>query len=172
MLKTILGLFRKKEKPLEKAGRADGESGYAPGTKITYNEALVKELIGEHEVLVFLYKTILLEYEQDNRARLNELLLEFKSSLAQHLLKENTRLYVYLRNYYKDDSMNSELINSLHAEMSGIGRSVFRFIDDITKGKSPMDATFKEDWGRIGEILLKRIEVEETVLYQAYQPPA
>jgi hemerythrin-like domain-containing protein len=101
------------------------------------------------------------------------MLQEFGSLLQGHLLKENIKLYVYLQHALANDPDNAALMQGFRKEMNGISRTVTRFLKHY--GEENWDRQRQEKFGHdlqaIGEVLVKRIETEESVLYPLYMAP-
>ncbi|MCG6968824.1 MAG: hypothetical protein LJE85_03565 [Gammaproteobacteria bacterium] len=143
---------------------------YAPGTEIVYDNTLVSKLKRDHAQLVDVYTGIVKNIEQRNYDKLQGGLALFLALFNAHALTEYTKLYVFLDYSFRSDRHNHDLIMRFRREMNDIGKSVRQFahywrdngIDDSNLH------TFKRQVQGIGEVLTKRIEVEEKQLYEIY----
>jgi len=142
---------------------------YAPKTKIAYKPNLVSNLQKENQELVSLYMDAMTAAQNRKSELVKELLTEFKDSFVDHLLKENTSLYIYLRQSAKRSS-SQDAIKSVKGEMDQIGRKVRKFLDHSIDEQTIIDAKFVLDMQDIGAVLMKRIEQEETFVYPHYRP--
>ena len=160
----MFGLFRRKKEQ-------DGSQyAYAPGTRIAYDPHLVNELKDDHKKLVDLYHQVNDAYQRKDTEALKLHLLNFKVELTSHLLRENTKLYVYLKSKFDNDPNNRELVTDMQREMGKIGHDVFQFLRDANQPDMAFDAKFKEQLDQIGQILVTRINAEEEMLYELYTP--
>ena len=143
---------------------------YAPGTEIVFDTGLVAKLKRDHAQLVEVYTDIVKYIEQRNYDKLQGLLAVFLGLFNAHALTEYTKLYVFLDYSFRSDKENHDLIMRFRREMNEIGKSVRQFahhwrdngIDDSNLH------LFKRQVQQIGEVLTKRIEVEENQLYEIY----
>lgn len=140
----------------------------APGTSIRWDGALVPRLQGEHRLLVKRYRQLVATLDAGDYEVLPPILDKFRSLLLDHLLTENTRLYVYLRHQIEDPA-GAELINAFSREMDQIGREVMAFIRH-TDTASVRTRAWAEQLRAMGGALQGRIEREEMTLYPLYQP--
>lgn len=142
----------------------------ASGTAITYDPHLVEKLTTEHKALLALYGSIAQALEKSDLNRVNELLRKFKVMLQEHLLLENLRLYAYLSRHLADDDSRSKIINDFRSEMTEIGWTVVDFLRRYADEPIPEGRIFKfrEEFDRIGGVLVSRIEREEKSLYTLY----
>ena len=143
---------------------------YAPGTKIVFDAGLITKLKQDHAQLVEVYTDIVNYIELRNYSKLQGLLAVFLGLFNAHALTEYTKLYVFLDYSFRTDKENHDLIMKFRREMNDIGKCVRQFahhwrdngIDDSNLH------LFKRQVQQIGEVLTKRIEVEEKQLYEIY----
>ena len=147
--------------------------GTAPGTEIHYHSDLVPELLNDHQILLKHFGEIVEAEKRGEFHRLPDLLEEFGSVLRGHLLKENVKLYIYLQHALANDPDNAVLMQGFRTEMHGISRTVTKFLKRY--GQKEWDRQRREQFGadldKIGEVLVRRIQTEEEVLYPLYLPP-
>lgn len=160
----------KKGKPANPAAERPQESKCAPGTRIHFDPNLVGELKEDHQALLALYDDIKSTFESKQYGELPNKLDEFRSTLQQHLLTENVRLYIYLAHTFQCDDMNFELIRDFRKEMDGIAKTVMNFLQkyDAIGIDNNLAPSFSEDFATIGEVLNARLEKEEKTLYPLY----
>ena len=160
----MFGLFKRKAKD------NSSQYAYAPGTRIAYDPGLVGDLKDDHQKLVGLYTQVCNAYDKSDKEALKNHLLNFKVELTSHLLRENTKLYVYLKSKFDSDPNNRELVTDMQREMGKIGHDVFQFLRDASQPNMVYDAKFKHQLDQIGAILVTRIKAEEDMLYELYTP--
>ena len=168
-------LFGKKdEKSDNKAHDNSGHSGKgdAPGTHISYSPHLVAELKEDHQKLLKIFGMIGAAHSAGNRMQTAELLEQFRSALAGHLLKENVRFYIYLEHALAKDPSSHALVHQFRREMDGIGKAVLAFLDRYRNiGTDPsLAGSFGADLAAVGKVLCERISNEEDTLYSLYLP--
>jgi iron-sulfur cluster repair protein YtfE (RIC family) len=132
----------------------------------SYQDKLIKELMQDHRQLLDFIPQIESAAREDNLEKFRKLLNAFYKELDLHLLYEDTHLYEYLKWKYSFFDEARDMIKDKQAEMDKIAREIKEFIS-IYKKKSDL-TNFLEDFKRIQEVLLKRIEFEEKTLYDIY----
>ncbi len=162
----MFGFFRKKKKtePKKSVGPVNGG--------ITYDEKLISQFTGEHQELLSLFGDMVEAAEAENWAKVQKTLKVFTTILRGHLLTENLKLYVYLTNNLKSDPESLSIIREFRQEMMQIGRAVNQFVTHYgaLKWTEGMKTEFLPELHGIGEVLVKRIQHEEQVLYPLYLP--
>lgn len=141
----------------------------APNTKLAYNPSLVAKLEQENRQLLAVHWKILAAVQNRKPDLAKQLLIEFKDLLVDHLLTENTSLYVYLRHSARMPSSRNA-VKSVKSEMDEISRSVMHFLDTAIHEDIDLNGNFIERFKEIGEALTERIEKEEAFVYPNYQP--
>lgn len=147
----------------------------APGTQLHFNPELIVELKADHHRLVALFSELVDTARQRASQPLTERLALFGDSLRGHVLKENVRLYVYLKHNLQSDEDSLAIMQEFAHEMHQIGRAVTDFLHRYTKVEQWDDAqwaVFSRDLDAIGKVLTRRIETEENTLYPLYLPPS
>jgi regulator of sigma D len=155
----------------EKKSATSHEIGQRLG--ISFDPQLVNKLEDDHQELIEIFTEIKAAASVGHFRRIPTKLSEFKQSLQEHIAIENVRLYVYLQQHYAQDGEVSDFVNGLRAEMHGIARAAVRFAEKYTE-TPPVAATssnFILGLDEIGEVLVKRVHLEETRLYSLYLRP-
>ncbi|MDP3229582.1 MAG: hemerythrin domain-containing protein [Acidovorax sp.] len=137
---------------------------------IQYNSDLIQDMLEDHRALLAVYGDLVKLANNRDGANFKRKLVEFKSLLVAHLLKEAVKLYIYLRQKLKDDEGVYQLVSAYKSEMDGISRIAMEFVDEYTK-KSVYEIDFIQLSSRlkeIGWVLGDRIRREESELYPLY----
>lgn len=168
-------LFKKKQTETdESVGVTKVEaSNMAPGTTIRFDPKLVAELKMDHVNLIALFKGIAATSGRHDSELLTKQLADFGSSLRGHILKENVRLYVYLKSSLKTEEDSLTIMQEFSHEMNLIGRAVNNFLHkytNVAQWDEPQWAVFERDLNEVGTVLTQRIETEENILYPLYMP--
>lgn len=95
------------------------------------------------------------------------LLLSAKKMLLAHLNKEDRYLYPVLKEAAKTDSSLASTLQSYAQDMDKISTDVMTFFNTYEDGDHTAE-NFQSDYKNIIIALSKRIAMEETVLYKAY----
>ena len=164
----MFGLFKKKEKQV-----STPDMSAAPASKgITYDDQLIGQFHAEHQALLKLFTLIKDSAERQDFAKVQKHLKKFTSVLRGHLLTENVKLYVYLSRSLANDPANKDIMMNFRQEMMQIGRAVNQFVTRYEQDNwnAEMKAHFLDELLGIGEVLVRRIEQEESVLYPLYMP--
>jgi predicted oxidoreductase (fatty acid repression mutant protein) len=131
-----------------------------------YQNELIDKLSNEHQKLFKIVEKMDKAIEKENKKNIKKLISSFKKELELHILYEDTNLYehLYLRYYYYDDIRDE--IEKKHNQMKKIAQAVEEFIDSHMQ----LDnfEQFIKDFKVIKDVMLKRVEFEEEVLYDLY----
>jgi len=131
-----------------------------------YQNELIDKLSNEHQKLFKIVEKMDKAIEKENKKKIKKLISSFKKELELHILYEDTNLYehLYLRYYYYDDIRDE--IEKKHNQMKKIAQAVEEFIDNHMQ----LDnfEQFIKDFKVIKDVMLKRVEFEEEVLYDLY----
>jgi len=168
----MFNLFKKKDKkPESSVIKQQSPQQVAPGTTIRYNPNLINKLKGDHQALLGIYGEIKSAADSANYPLATQKLKELKRGFMDHILIENVSLYVYMKNSFKGDEANVELVQSFRNEMDGIGKVVRAFIlkYETIGVDANLASSFAHDLKDIGAALVARIEREEGTLYPLYQ---
>ncbi|WP_144394960.1 hemerythrin domain-containing protein [Pleionea sediminis] len=152
-----------------------GVSGTSAKTERTihYDAHLIETLKNDHSKLVDLYGKLWDEgYSMKDFKRLSSLIAEFKASFQSHLLKENVKFYVYLEQSLSDDLHTLQVVKDFRSDMNDIANAVIQFCKKYQHQAftDEMEQEFERDYIKIGEVLTRRVSMEENELYLLYQP--
>ena len=170
MLWNLIGFFKSSPKSQRKY-----KQDVIPGTTLTYDAMLVRQLHEDHKELLGLYGDIKQYLDKKDYHQVQIHLKEFSSLLREHLLLENLKLYVYLSNALACDQENLEIMIEMRKEMGRIGKTVNQFLTRYTQEKPWTIAekiAFSIAFQQIGTVLSQRITKEEERLYPLYMPPS
>ncbi len=137
---------------------------------ISFDAALVGKLKDDHKELFKIYGRIVAAKDSNNFTGMAQLMRDFKLMLQTHLMVENVRFYVYLQQQFAGDSDVVGFITDVRKEMDGIARAAIQFtntyaVDSYTE---EMKKDFAKELNAIGQVLVKRIAMEESRLYTLY----
>lgn len=139
---------------------------------IGYDDELINTFQAEHQGLLRLFGDIKAAAERDDFKLVQIKLKKFTSILRGHLLTENVKLYVYLSKELAHDPENKDIIMSFRREMMQIGKVVNQFVTKYDRLLWTLDMRqdFLPELLAIGQVLIERIEREESTLYPLYMP--
>jgi len=165
----MFGLFKRREKQV-----TEPVTEIKPSEGINYDSGLIDQFHAEHQALLNLFTAIKASAEKQDFKSVRKNLKKFTSILRGHLLTENVKLYVYLSKELAHDPENKDIIMTFRREMMGIGKAVNQFVTRYGKETwtAEMERTFLPELVSIGEVLVHRIEQEESTLYPLYMPEA
>ncbi len=161
-------------RPDQQAGQGESPPApTAPGTLLHYDPELIERLTGDHRGLLDIYGRISNAHDNSEYGQVRELLAEFDHRLREHLLQENTRLYVYLQHNLPRGTEEWRTMHDFQHEMKDIGKAVTAFLDRYAIGEwdTALVESFSSELAGIGQVLQKRIEAEEERLYPQYAAP-
>ncbi len=152
---------------------AEAEPVFAPNTSIPYHTTLIEDLKGDHQQLGVIFGELVAAASAGKTKETKAALDEFEGLLYDHLLKEKTSFYIYLRGIFSEDEGTLELVNYFSREMDAIQREVMKFLrkykaSDLSADKIREMNTELDD---LGKALTDRIKREESQLYPLYMPP-
>lgn len=139
---------------------------------IAYDAGLMDRLKDEHEQLLQAFIAIRRAGAEGRFTRLPNMLEHFRLALLNHIALENVKFYVYLQNHPATDNEAASFISEVRKEMNGIARTVGKFVDTYI-GDAPSSLTldhFLSELEQIGDVLTRRIALEENNLYSLYHP--
>jgi hypothetical protein len=170
---NFFGLFSKKNESKSANFIEKQKSTPLPGTQLFYEDKLITDLKNDHQALLAIYGQIGEALENNNHDEIVDLFVDFSSGLRSHILKENLKLYVYLSHAMVLDTESLALIIELRSEMSKIGRTVNSFLTRYSElpWTTEKMASFPVEFKQIGDVLVERIEREESTLYPLYMHP-
>ena len=138
---------------------------------IGYDEQLIDRLKDDHVELLRLFTSVISHAENQRFTKAIDELSTFRTLLTNHLITENTKLYICLNYAYQKESTTSEMVRHFRKERSLIGKSVMAFIQEYTRSgiTSANQQEFLLQANEIAGILVDRIETEEQRLYEIYE---
>lgn len=139
--------------------------------KINYDPNMVRKLQDDHVYLLGLFSEIQAVYQARKYERITVNIDKFGKALYGHLLLENAKFYIYLRQKLAVNEDGYAIAINFRLEMNNICRVTMEFIE---KYKS-IDAIHKlhDQFGielaKIGKVLTDRMAREENTLYPLYK---
>lgn len=167
-------LFGKRPAP-EKAQRRIAEvrenvEERQQGNAIRFDPELIGKLKDDHKELFRIYGELVASKDKDDFGAVAQLLHDFKLALQMHLMVENVRFYVYLQQQFAADASVAGFISEVRKEMDGIAHAAVRFVNtySLPSYTPELKASFAEELSAIGNVLVKRVAMEESRLYTLY----
>lgn len=141
------------------------------GGSIHFDPELIGKLKGDHQELFRIYGDLVAAKDKGDFESMPQLLKDFKFVLQTHLMVENVRFYVYLQQQFSADTDITAFIADVRKEMDGIARAAVRFVNtySVPNYTPELKTAFAGDLGAIGNVLTKRVSMEESRLYTLYQ---
>ncbi|MEE4245931.1 MAG: hemerythrin domain-containing protein [Kangiellaceae bacterium] len=139
---------------------------------ISYDPTLIETLKHDHSKLVTIYGNMWKDgFEKRDYKHLSKQIAEFKASFQSHLLKENVKFYVYLEQSLADDLHTLQVVKDFRTDMNDIANAVIQFCKKYAHQAftTEMENEFEKDYIKIGEVLTRRVSMEENELYLLYQ---
>lgn len=151
----------------------DTARGQAEGTEITYNPRLIIELIDEHKMLMAQLIEIEKAFAENNHKKLHQKLEAFNTSLGDHMLKKNIKLYIYMQYSMKQAKQANVDISTYKRGMTAVGRHANSFLNNHEKSvqKGRIKPSFGEELEAIINEFASHTDNEKSELYPYYLPP-
>ncbi len=144
----------------------------ASDSRIPFDDKLIGKLKTDHAELLRLFGEIRAFAECGYLAVLPELLTLFRLTLETHLMLENVRFYAYLQQNFAKDADLMTFLSDVKKEMDSVAHEVMGFTNTYaSQCLEPGGAVaFRRELDDIGDVLISRVELEETRLYSLYMP--
>ncbi|MEE9430129.1 MAG: hemerythrin domain-containing protein [Melioribacteraceae bacterium] len=125
---------------------------------------LIKELKEEH---LFLIETLnkaknLVVTSDEGQSTLHDA----KKAFLDHLKKEDEQLYPALKKVAKNNSELKQILETFITDMDIVSKSAIAFFDKYSEGGEGIE--FAKDFGRLYITLSRRINKEESIIYEKY----
>jgi len=152
---------------------AGSDKGQAEGTEIAYNPRLIIELIGEHKHLMSQLLEVETAFSNGNIAETHKKLEAFNTSLGNHMLKKNIKLYIYMQYSMKHNNNSDVNIAEFKRGMTAASRHANSFIKnhENTLSKGRIKPSFGEELEAIIQEIATHTEHEKSGLFPYYLPP-
>ncbi|MEO8672104.1 MAG: hemerythrin domain-containing protein [Tahibacter sp.] len=143
----------------------------AQDTRDAFRADLIPVLHAEHRELLALFARMEQASLLDDEHTCRAVLQRFTALLREHLSTENRHLYGYFSRRADAHPDASRQVAQMSTEMLRIGRELHGFIATYSQGEWSRDQQIqlRKDVYRVGAILRRRIDAEESRLYPLYQ---
>lgn len=166
MFEKIFSREGAKRKEVGHSTRSDSKK-FAPNTKISYKSSLIPTLQKEHQELLDIFDQASKAAHAKMAKRSKKLLLQFKDMFVDHVLRENTSLYIYLQ-HSAQTTTSEKAIRFVKTDMEKIAREVMQFLQYGIKETTSIDDEFLKRMDEISDVLNRRINQEEKHIYPNY----
>ena len=142
-----------------------------PSSAIPHEKSLIEQLKAEHQTLINLFTDVVKLAENKRYDKAINVLETFRSQLTEHLIKENTKLYLFLNAHYRHEQNQFMKVSKLRKEMTSITKALMEFaqqwrlqgLNDSNRNRFVNQAL------PLSDILIKRLKVEEKELFSLYE---
>jgi len=132
---------------------------------LSKNQKQVEQWKEEHREIVTLATALLESYERGDSEDVREILEELRVVTFNHLMSEDAEFYRLLKEHKNKNSKTELFIKEFEESFYSTKATLMHFLDDYTKKSLPIDDTFIKKFNELVDILVKRIEFEESNLY-------
>jgi hemerythrin len=132
---------------------------------LTKNQKLVRKWTKEHEKIVLLINRVIAEYSKNNHAKAKKLLTALNNLVVDHVTDENIEFYKLLKDEKRLSPKNKHYTEEFIETFADVKKDLMKFLTKYTRKEVPLDDEFFETITAISEILLDRIQYEESKLY-------
>jgi regulator of sigma D len=130
---------------------------------------LIKILENDHKELLKIYNEMVKKSREMKYNEVKNLLKQFLVAYKNHILLEDTKLYIGLQDKYKDYFRVAKMIDEMQKEMNGITRTVTMFVRKYENDLNYSNLEeFSNELSQIGQALGRRITTEEERLYPLF----
>ena len=161
-------LFGNEKTQPRKRAALDQKPMFAPNTKIAYKPNLINVLQTEHRSLLDLFEKATMTAHAGMQQKSKAFFTEFKDKFVDHVLKENTSLYIFLQHSAKPGAAQKSISSAKH-EMDLIAREIMQFLDYCIDDSTEFGSEFLERLNVVDKKLKKRIIDEESLIYPNYK---
>lgn len=140
------------------------------GYALDSHKNLILELKREHTLLISLFTDIIKLAENQRFDKAMITLDEFRSVLMNHLINENTKLYLFLNAYYRHEKEFAQITKQRN-EVSNITKAFMDFIQQwrLQGLNSNTRARFVNQALPLSDALIMRLQAEEKDLFVLYE---
>jgi len=137
-----------------------------------FDPVLVPSLVSDHVALLALIRRAATAAALGDAPSARRALRKFHSLFTDHLLIENTRLYLYIRSApHTKASGHAQLSRAFQVEMNQIARTAALFVEQYTTDdRAILGPAFMVDQDSIRRTLAARFAREESTLQPMYAP--
>ena len=132
---------------------------------LTKNQKLVKKWTKEHEKIVLLTNRVIAEYSKNNHKKAKKSLVALNNLVVDHVTDENVEFFKLQRDSNRLSAQNILHLNEFINTFADVKKDLMKFLTKYTRKETPLDDQFFETLTQIAEVLLERIEYEESKLY-------
>ena len=136
-----------------------------------YQTHLIDSFIEEHKVLLdgldnarqFIARSKLDDFARELKV--------FKGRFQSHIMAENVKLYLYLRLFLSNNSVQRQYANEMRKSMKPISEKVSEFFEKYGEGKLTSVAIYacETELNQLRKLIRDRFEEEEKRLYPLYK---
>ena len=134
---------------------------------LTKNQKLVKRWTKEHETIVFLTNQVIAEYSKNNHKKAKKRLIELNHMVVDHVTDENIKFYKLLKDEDRLSPQNREYTKEFIKTFADVRKDLMKFLTKYTRKTTQLDDEFFDTLTTIADVLVERIEYEESKLYSA-----
>lgn len=137
---------------------------------LDFHTGLIPELKREHSLLISLFTDVIKLAENQRFDKAMMTLDEFRSVLMNHLINENTKLYLFLNAYYRHKKEFAQ-ISKQRNEVSNITKAFMDFIQQwrLQGLNNNTRARFVNQALPLSDALIMRLQAEEKDLFFLYE---
>jgi len=139
--------------------------------KFFVKKKLTEEFHEEHAKLYDIYLKIIEAADRNDVIFLTKNFKEFLEGLTEHLKKEDELLYKIIEDDFEKrnpDKIIQNYINEIKKDMEKITSKFGRFLKKYKKIDKNNIKNFKSEFEYIMKIIIKRIQLEENILYRYF----
>ena len=132
---------------------------------LSKNQKLVKKWTKEHEKIVLLANQVLAEYSKNQHKKAKKILIELNHLVVDHVTDENVEFFKLQRDKHRLSTNNIHYVEEFVDTFSNVRKDLMKFLTKYTRKATALDDEFFETLTAIADILVERINYEETKLY-------
>jgi len=114
---------------------------------------------------VLLTNKVIAEYSKNNHPKAKKLLIELNNLVVDHVTDENIEFYKLLKDEDRLSPKNKHYTEEFIATFADVKKDLMKFLTNYTRKETPLDDEFFETLTTIADVLLERIQYEESKLY-------
>ncbi len=135
------------------------------GLFLSQNQKLVKKWTKEHEQIVLLATNVIGEYSKNNKISAKKYLVKLNDLAVDHLMNEDIEFYRLLKDQKRLTPENEKEIKEFTETFKGTKMTLMGFLTKYTREDAILNDTFFKVFNELVDVLVKRIEFEESNLY-------
>jgi len=132
---------------------------------LSKNQRLIKKWKKEHEKIVLLAHKVIAEYSKNNHKKAKKILISLNNLAIDHIIDEDLKFYKLLNGEQRILPERKASIEDFIDTFKDVKIELMSFLTKYTRKDSILDDKFFQQFNKLAEVLIERIQYEEKNIY-------